>query len=1358
MKPTPLVRQIGNAIIHVKAVAMGIAFAMCTSVCAYEALVFRGLDVTDGMTGSYIRCTTSDVYGQMWFLTMNGVNRFDGYRFYDYRLSDSPYWADALHELFATADSLLWVTGDRSNYVYHPREDYFDSHATEQLFRYGMEGDIRQLFPDADGNLWAVRADVPCLYHYDYATCRLASVPLPAGDRVLGICRRDDRVTLLLTSADGISQLFSIAVGSSSLTLRRMASVPRPLGEGATLYADTRGRIWIYFPHKQGILCYDELTCQWCDLSDSADFAGKLITCMADDGEGNLWIGTGNAGVRVLDPKDNLLAVGHAPSSSSMDVVSTGTPLTDNHIASLYADTLHHTLWIGTSKQGIVYADLVPNPIRRIMMPDGEDVSCLVHDETGTLWMGFDSQGIGYVSSPAQPLTHLDVPLPSSQIVCTLIDSRDRHWWGSYGGNLFWIGSGGRVTVVDDERLRYVISLAEDCYGHIWAAGFANGLFCLDADAQHVVATYNTSNSILGTNSLTKIIASPDGHLYIASSYGLFVLDIETGRMDKMLGGNVRTICLDGDILWVGMGGDDVGLVAIDLRTGENTILTTVDGLSHNTVSGIVADRFGTIWVSTLDGITRVIAHDAPDGSRSYACVPYKGDGSSTEHIAFNLDAITRMADGDILMGGLGVLVHITPDRVSPAADDVWETRFVGLSLGGQRVEVGKPWTDGRVLLPQSMLSGIRSLTLRYSDINIAFDLSAMHYTDCQSLRYQYRLSDRTLWQTLDAGTLLLSSLTPGTYDVQVRAVAASRQMTGPVTHLRLVITPPWWQSRLAYVIYALCFICAVVLVVWLSQRRHRHRMEQERREMAVSQQREMAEAKMRFFTNVSHDMRTPLSLIITPLQHLLGGDLEPSVRTQLEIISRSAETLMDEVTQLLDFRKLDESLETATLVVGSLTGFIRQACSSFTQNELPGGVTLSLDLCDDPLIMPFDHRKMRRILFNLVSNAIKYNRPGGTVTIHTDVTPVSSGSDGSRQAILQVIDTGIGIRRENRERIFDRFYQEEHADDTTYIGSGIGLHLVKQYVLMHKGTIAVDAVEPQGTVFTITFPLAETEAKADPEAASDVRTDVSTSAGQDVQTATSATLLIVEDNNDFRLFLQSCLIDHYHVLLAADGREALAQLDGHEVDIIISDVMMPVMDGTELCRAVKGDLRYSHIPFIMLTARTADEHQIHGLQDGADDYITKPFNLDVLLLRIQRLLRRTREAPERFRKMDVSPAEITVSHIDRQLIEQAIAIVEHHMAEVDFSVEQLCDELGMSRSNLYKKLMAITGLSPLHFIRTLRIKRGRQLLEQGGYQVSQVAYQIGFSPKQFAKYFKEEYGLSPSDLASMENCCSIDN
>ena len=509
---------------------------------------------------------------------------------------------------------------------------------------------------------------------------------------------------------------------------------------------------------------------------------------------------------------------------------------------------------------------------------------------------------------------------------------------------------------------------------------------------------------------------------------------------------------------------------------------------------------------------------------------------------------------------------------------------------------------------------------------------------------------------------------------------------------------------------------------------------------MEAAQQHEMDEAKLRFFTNISHDLRTPLSLIITPLDQLLKSGKAPAAREELELMRRNASTLMNEVNQLLDFRRLDQQKAQYVPTYGNLSAFVAGVCEAFTALAQKNGISLQFTARSPLLEMNFDRNKMQRILYNLLTNALKYNHEGGSVTVTVDEVLTPDGA----AARIRVADTGIGIKDENKPKIFDRFFQEPHTD-TTYMGSGIGLHIVKEYVALHRGTITLTDNHPTGSIFSVLIPIDRSQTATQAEQTQPVQPDAPAGLPEAGQSSDNC-LLIVEDNEDFRKFLVSCLKDKYRVLEASNGQEALEVLEQQTVNLIISDVMMPVMDGMELCRRVKHDIRYSHIPIILLTARTAEEHVLNGLKEGADDYITKPFNLEILLLRIQKQLAWTQENHRKFQVMDVSPAEITVSTIDEELIGKAVQIMEQEMDNADFSVEDFSNRLGLSRSGLYKKLVQITGKSPLEFMRTIRLKRGKALLEKSGDSISQIAYQIGMSPKQFSKFFKEEFGYLPSE------------
>lgn len=1298
-----------------------VCFCTLTVMAGLPHLMFRNLNVSDGLSDNFVRSMQRDRYGAMWFVTLNSVNRYDGYTFRNYPVERDPYWNDGLEAIYETADSTVWIVGNSHNYIYHYREDYIDSHVSEQLCRYGIRDSINLLYVDENHNLWCWSDTSNTLYHYDFSKKELNSKTITGEGHPWSIYCRNNRAYLLTTDKNGTARVWNLSINTLNASPLPVPGIH--VNDRTHLYIDTYDRLWLYTTNEHYLLYYDEDTQRWTDvISQSKADREIMVSAISDDGE-NVWLGTGNHGVYIINGRE----------LNSIHQLRYESPvaLNDNHISCFYKDEAQGIIWVGTAKLGAVYANMAQTPIRIIQMPGAEDVRFLLPDNRGNVWMGFDSQGIGVIDAKSlnvSQMTHMTsstAGLPSNQVICSHIDSKGRQWWGSYNGSLFYMTGNKQVYRIDDYRLHYVMSLAEDMQGRIWAATFFSGLYCLEPETGRVTE-YTAENCILNTNSLTDLCMFQGRTLFVGTSSGLYQLDTENGKIEEVSRDNIRALFVANDkTLWIGL---RTGLVARNIASGEETRLTTDDGLAHNCICGITQDHYGNLWVSTLAGITKILPKTTD--SQSYKCVAYKaydGIGRTT----FNLHAICCLPDGDILVGGLGSIVRITPKAGSSMTAEAQPPRFTGLMLGNRQMEVGKPTEDGRILLRQNMLS-TNSITLRYDDMNIGIEVSSMNYAHIYHQHYLYRLGETGAWTAIEGNIIRLSTLQPGTHELQVKVKEPVAGMENPIARMTIHVTPPWWKSWPAYICYIILTLLMLVFVIHYFRMRYRQRMERQQRDMEIQQQREMDEAKMRFFTNVSHDMRTPLSLIITPLQRLLKGNLNADMRTQLELINHSAETLKDEITQLLDFRKLDNSIDSPVLLTGSLNELVQNTCNDFKGAELPGGVTCSLQLCDDPLITQFDAKKMRRVVLNLVSNAIKYNRTNGTVTVSTRQ---GQDEEGTEVAILQVADTGIGVNRENRERIFERFFQEQH-DETTYKGSGIGLHLVKQYVNMHGGTVSVSDNKPQGTVFTVTLPMRNEGTITTKQTATEEKA------------TSSNTLLIVEDNDDFRSFLQSCLIDQYHVIMAANGKEALEQLEQHEVSLIISDVMMPVMDGIMLCQKVKTDLRFSHIPFMMLTARAAEEHQVEGLQEGADDYLTKPFNLDILLLRIDRLLKWSREAGERFHKMDVKPSEITVSHVDEELIKRAISMVEQNFSDSEYSVEQFCDDMGMSRSSLYKKLMAITGLAPLQFMRTLRVKRGRQLLEQGGESVSQVAWQVGLSPKQFAKYFKEEYGLSPSELS----------
>ena len=554
----------------------------------------------------------------------------------------------------------------------------------------------------------------------------------------------------------------------------------------------------------------------------------------------------------------------------------------------------------------------------------------------------------------------------------------------------------------------------------------------------------------------------------------------------------------------------------------------------------------------------------------------------------------------------------------------------------------------------QKNIQLLDEITVNYSDNNFALEISAMDYGIQHKLQFAYRLGAGEEWIKLEGNKIYFNKLSPGTYPLQVR-VNEVHGTNSPVSNLTIRVRPPFWLSVPAYIIYDFLVLVIGFFVLRRIRTKHRRILAQQKRELEIRQQLEMDEAKMRFFTNVSHDLRTPLSLIITPLEKLLHSEKGKIIKDDLLLMHRNATTLVNEVNQLLDFRKLDQQKVQLSLSYGDLTDFIAETCVPFESLSQKHGIALQVHINTSKIEMDFDRNKVQRIVFNLLSNAIKYNHENGSVTVSVDKIQTDSGEC----VRIEVADSGIGVKDENKEKIFDRFFQEQHVT-TTYMGSGIGLHIVKEYVTLHGGEITVTDNKPQGSVFTVILPIIQSAESVEVEG--DTAEIVTDTVSKIVSKQSEVSLLIVEDNDDFRSFLMNCLKEYYQVFEASNGKNALSVLAHRSVSIVISDVMMPVMDGMELCRKIKTDIRYSHIPVILLTARTAEENILGGLKEGADEYITKPFNLEILLLRIHKLLEWARRNHEMFNTVDISPSEITISTLDEQLIEKSIRIVEDNM------------------------------------------------------------------------------------------------
>ncbi|KAA4014786.1 response regulator [Bacteroides ovatus] len=855
-------------------------------------------------------------------------------------------------------------------------------------------------------------------------------------------------------------------------------------------------------------------------------------------------------------------------------------------------------------------------------------------------------------------------------------------------------------------------------------------------------------------NNVTSLCWVDDNTLFFGTaSQGVGTMDMRT-REIKKIQGQSDSMKLSNDAV-NHVYKDSRGLVWIATREGLNVYdtrrhmfldLFPVAEAKGNFIAAITEDQERNMWVSTSRKVIRVTVASDGKGSYLFDSRAYNSE-DGLQNCDFNQRSIKTLHNGIIAIGGLyGVNVfapdHIRYNKMLP------NVMFTGLSLFDEAVKVGQSY-GGRVLIKKE-LNDVENVEFDYKQNIFSVSFASDNYNLPEKTQYMYKLEGfNNDWLTLPVGVhnVTFTNLAPGKYVLRVKAINSDGYVGIKEATLGIVVNPPFWMSWWAYLLYAAGLVVVLFLARYRMLKREREKFHLQQIENEVAKNEEINNMKFRFFTNVSHELRTPLTLIISPLEGMLKETTDELQSTRLQLMYRNAQRLLHLVNQLLDFRKGEMSTHQLSLSEGDIISYVHSVCNSFLLMADKKHIQFSFFSGIDTFSMAFDADKVGKIVMNLLSNAFKFTPEGGRVTVmieHVTGTPDTLE--------IKIADTGIGISDVDKEHIFDRFYQADHKGVEETTGNGIGLSLVRDFVTLHEGEVKVFDNIGTGSVFVIQFPVkhVETQVQLPEETGMSVGDEEDREMKEEVREETGRKdfplLLVVDDNEDFRIFMRYSLELQYRVKLAVNGNEAWEMMQEELPDLVISDVMMPQMDGNELCRLIKQDKRIAHIPVILLTARQNTEAKLEGLQTGADDYVTKPFNMTILVLRIRKLIELSRYHRVTQGMIDPAPSEIVITSLDEKLIEKAIKYVEDNMSRTELSVEELSRELGMSRVHLYKKLLQITGKTPIEFIRVIRLKRAAQLLRESQLHVSEVAFEVGFNnPKYFSRYFKDEFGVLPS-------------
>lgn len=1346
-----------------------------------QSYMFKSLEVKEGLPSNQINCIYKDSEGFMWFGTASGVARYDGYRFSMFHSDgDSP---DALPDNFVDKiledpEGRLWMRTGETGYTYFDRTtESFDNHVTDYLKQIGIEGIPQNMEIDREGSIW---------FYVPYKGCyRLRKGASRADALLYNAGLPDGNLTALADHAEGMLLAYDngrmACVDIRQMTLKWMQEeIAQQTGhqrvEVFSLYVDSDDDIWLY--GVPGVWIYTPATRQWKKLiEEDRQHVSTMVRSIKQDKNGHFWIGKDQEGIDIWDKQaGRLTTLTHQKGDSRS--------LPQNTILSLYCDA-DGLMWVGTYKKGVAYYD---ESIYKFGFANAGDVNCIEEGNGGDLWLGLNDGGLmRWNRATGQRKTFLhqgEQSLTANVIVSLLHATDDRLWIGTFWGGLDCY-DGQRFVHYrhregDDNSLsnNNVWTLAEDREGRIWIGTLGGGLQCLDPRTGRFT-TYNTKNSNLASDYISSICVGSDDRLIVGTaSSGILLLEPESRKATNLTGdraGKQRFSNLCVNQLYE----DSRGLIWIATRDGLNlydpkrdhaqrVAFPQGDGISRF-ISGIVEDNNGTMWITAGSSVANIIL-TPEEGEAKYEFRFHLYDNKDgLQGSEFNQRAIKRLASGEIAVGGLYGISLFNPNlmkynRTQP------KVIFTGFRLFNDEVKAGIAY-DGQVILKQAVNTA-DEVTLKYRQNVFTVLFASDNYVLPDKTTYLYRLEgfdNDWMTSTADLHRATYTNLAPGSYVLKVKAVNSDGISGTEEAQLRIIILPPFWMTTWAYLCYALLFIGLLCAAFYTAHRRERRKFRLRQQEADARKQEEVNQLKFRFFTNVSHELRTPLTLIISPLESMIKETEDEKQKSRLNLMYRNAQRLLNMVNQLLDFRKSEISDLHLNLSKGDIVSYTRNLCNSFLMLSEKKHVHLTFFSAMEYLNMSFDEDKIGKVVMNLLSNAFKFTPDGGRVDVALEMKQGTTD-----RLLIKVSDTGIGIEDEEKEHIFERFYQIEHGEEKHPLtGSGIGLSLVRDFVTLHDGHVwVVDNVE-RGSVFIVELPVRGTQtempgqkpaateagkpqpeelAPAEADPASDTETSPSDTAKMETYERKDQPLaLIVDDNEDLVSFMKESLALYFRVRTASNGQEAWELVTELKPDIIVSDVMMPVMDGNELCRKIKEDKHTCNIPLILLTAKQNVEDKVESLTIGADDYVTKPFNTEVLILRMRKLVELSKKSKNRT-QIDPEPSEIEITSLDEQLVANAIKYVEGNMARPELSVEELSQALGMSRVHLYKKLSQITGKSPTEFIRIIRLKRAAQLLRESQLNVSEIAYRVGFNnPKYFSKYFKEEFGVLPSAYQEKE-------
>tara|TARA_Y100000385_G_scaffold273823_1_gene316185 strand:- start:6174 stop:10310 length:4137 start_codon:yes stop_codon:yes gene_type:complete len=1352
----------------------------------FENITFNS--IKENVSQRAISTILKDHKGIIWIGTQgDGLYSFNGLELKNYRYE----WDDfnslkssVVNTVYLDSKNNLWIGTDEGLNLYSRALDQFTAVELNE-----MNSKIQvKAIGESEGKKLLIGTHGAGVFEVDNNTLESKSVEIKDYSNInklqINDIKRTARGALLFGSNIGLLKYNSLNQEldyAKFTTLRQAEIIKTPI---QSLLTKADGSIWLG-TINQGLVEISTTPTNYFEYK-TYTITSKRILSLETDSKGFIYCGTENDGLIIVDNNGEIIKSFKFNKSDIKGVKS-------NSIWTVFIDNANR-IWLGYFNQGVDIYDKESDRFKSIESIPNKDqslfsksVTSIKQDKQGRFWIGISDGGVDVYDPVKETFTHLldqsnniAKGLKSSDVVSLFIDSKHNVWIGTWNSGLFLLKKGSKIfkniqiknssNILKSNR---IMSFAEDSKGRIWIGSFLTGLYSYNLQTETLIHHQSKAFKSLYINSknIRKVIVDKQDNVWIGTRTGLFKIKDPYSENPKITGFNsvlnkttnsrvkfniITTIFEDQkNNIWVGTDGD--GLCKLNPTTLNVKWFNSLENFDHQSIKSILQTQDGNIWLAGNNGISKF-------DTFSNRFTNYNTqDGLITN--TFNKNSSILSEDGTLYFGCYKGINYFDPKAITTNQNPpvVYLTDFKISNQSISPSDINSPLTK--------VINETSKIKLAHNQSMFTIDYFGLGYTRSKNNEYAYYLEGfESDWNYVKkTRTATYTNIPPGTYNFKVKAANSDGKWSIAPRTLEIEVSPPWWQTHSAIFTFISLVLIASILVYRLLNVRikERQQIKNEREERA--QEEALNAKKIQFFTNISHEFRTPLTLILNPLEAIIENKsiaLPKEIEEKHATIYKNSKRLSRLIDELMDFRKLQFNKMAINASNFELLPFVNEVASHFEEEAIQRNIIFSVDSIDPSISIWADPSMLEKVIFNLLSNAFKATKDNGIVSVKIQIPlrtvkfPLLSNQNDLHGIEICISDSGIGIDKKDLDNIFTRFYQSNEMDRQYYGGTGIGLEVVKNFIDLHKGKIEVSSEKGKGTQFKILFPegnkhldLSKTKSNNGDDNKKYEQINALQLEEKIKPVGNKKTILIVEDNAELRNYLKTELHEDYKVKAARNGKEGLEIAIKLIPDLIISDVMMPIMDGFEMCSKIKNDLRISHIPLLMITAKGMQIDRVKGIDSGADVYLNKPFNMNVLRSHLTQLINSRQILFNKYYN-GISDEELkNTTSLDKQFITNILKYIHENINDADLNVENLADELLISRSKLYRKIKALTGNTANEFIKNIRLEKAKQLLEHSEYSISEISFKVGFSsPSYFTKCYKIHFGILPTDVRSQSN------